>query len=381
MDADDRALLMVGETYNTADVYYVTRHLFPDPVIYLDRGDGHALIACGDFEVEGARAHGKAARVRGFHDYGGDALRGVMPDHERLAELALRVLRDEGVSQAVTTDDMPLSLADYLRANGIDLVCQPVLLKGPRELKDAVELAAIERAQRATERAMQAATGLIADAHAGHDGLLYHGSLPVTSERLRAVIDASLLEDNCSTDGTITAAGPDSAQPHNVGHGPIYAGRPIVIDIFPRHKEHRYYADMTRTVSKGTPDHEITRMYHVTREALDLALGSIRPGVTGKAVFEAVCRFYEDHGYATFLRDDCFPAEGFIHGLGHGVGLDVHEGPQLGRAENELREGEIITVEPGLYKAGLGGVRIEDMVVVTPDGCRNLTDFAKTLAL
>jgi Xaa-Pro aminopeptidase len=154
-----------------------------------------------------------------------------------------------------------------------------------------------------------------------------------------------------------------------------------VIDLFPRNKEYRYYADMTRTLSKGTPHHEITRMYHVTRDALDLALGMIRPGVTGKAVFEAVCRFYEEHGYATFLREGRYPETGFIHGLGHGVGLDVHEGPQLGRAENVLREGEVITVEPGLYRPDLGGVRIEDMVVVTADGCRNLTDFPKTLAL
>lgn len=228
---------------------------------------------------------------------------------------------------------------------------------------------------------MQAAVDLIAGAHAGHDGLLYERDRPVTAERLRAVVDASLLEDNCSADGTITAAGPDSAQPHNVGHGPIHAGRPIVVDIFPRHKERRYFADMTRTVCKGTPEHEITRMYHVTRDALDLALSLIRPGVTGKAVFEAVCRLYEEHGYATFLRDNQFPEEGFIHSLGHGVGLDVHEGPQLGLAENILRVDEVITVEPGLYKPGLGGVRIEDMVVVTADGCRNLTDFPKTLAL
>ncbi len=381
MDDDNRALLLVGESFNTADVYYVTRHLFPDAVIYLDKGDGDALVACGDFEVEGAVGHGKAARVRGYRAYGGDELRGTMPDHERLAELTLRVLRDEGVSRAVTTDDMPLSIADYLRSHGVDLTCRPDLLAGPRELKDGAELAAIESAQRAAERAMQAAVDLIAAAHAGHDGLLYYRNLPLTSERLRAAIDASLLEDNCSGDGTITASGPDSAQPHNVGHGPIHAGRPIVIDLFPRNKEYRYYADMTRTVSKGTPDHEITRMYHVTRDALDLALGMIRPGITGKAVFEAVCRFYEEHGYATFLREGHYPEAGFIHGLGHGVGLDVHEGPQLGRAENALREGEVITVEPGLYRPDLGGVRIEDMVVVTADGCRNLTAFPKTLAL
>src|SRR5438477_638248 len=189
MYPDGRALLMVGETYNTADVYYVTRYLFPDPAIYLDKGDGDSLIA---------------------------------------------------------------------------------------------------------------------GSLVGDDGLLYTGDLPVTSERLRAAIDASLLEDNCSGEGTITAWGPDSAQPHNRGQGPIRAGQPIVVDIFPRHNEYRYHADMTRTFSKGAPDPEVARMYEVTNAALDLALGLIRPGTTGRAVFEAVCRRYEDHGYATYLRNNSF---------------------------------------------------------------------------
>ena len=319
--------------------------------------------------------------MRGFHDYGADDLPRDMPDHERLAELTLRVLRAENVNRAVTTDAIPLSVADHVRADGVDLICQPDLLKARRERKEPAELAAIESAQRAAERAMQAAADLIAGSLVGNDGRLYTGDVPVTSERLRTAIDASLLEDNCSGEGTITAWGPDSAQPHNRGHGPIRAGQPIVVDIFPRHNEYRYHADMTRTFSKGAPDPAVARMYELTNAALDLALGLIRPGTTGRAVFEAVCRHYEDHGYATYLRNNRFPEAGFIHSLGHGVGLSVHEGPRLGRPENVLREGEIITVEPGLYVPGLGGVRIEDLVVVTADGCRNLTVFPKTLVL
>jgi len=151
MYLDGRALLMVSETYNTADVYYATRYLFPDPAIYVDKGDGDSLIACTDFEREGAK-RGKAARVRGFHDYGADDLPRDMPDHERLAELTLRVLRAENVTRAVTTDDIPLSVADHVRAHGVDLICQPDLLKARRELKEPAELAAIESAQRAAER-------------------------------------------------------------------------------------------------------------------------------------------------------------------------------------------------------------------------------------
>lgn len=378
---DDRALLMVGESTHAADLYYKTRYLVGDPAVFLDTGDDNTLLVLTDFERETAAASGKTTRVHGYKDYGSDELAPGMPAHERTAELALRIVRGERVTRAITNDVMPLFVADYLRANGIDLICDPALLRAPRELKDATEVMAIESAQRATERAMQAAANVIADAHVGHDGLLYDGQVVVTSERLRAVIEASLLEDNCRGEGTITASGAAGAEPHNRGRGPIHAGQPIVIDIFPLHNDLRYYADMTRTISKGTPNHEIVRMYNLTKEALDLALGLIRPGTTGRAVWEAVCRFYEDHGYATFLREAKTPDAGFIHGLGHGVGLEIHEGPQLSRGENVLRENEIITVEPGLYVPGLGGVRIEDLVVVTADGCRNLTVFPKTLVL
>ena len=377
----DRALLMVGETYYTADLYYATRYLFPDPVIYIDKGDGDSLIACGDFEREGAATHSKAVRVRGFQDYGAAELPDELHPHQRLAELALRALRDEGVACAVTTDSIPLSVADHLRAHGIDLLCQPELLRNTRERKDPRELSAIEAAQHATAEAMGLAIELIGGATVGEDDILYTGVLPLTSERLRAAIDASLQERGCGGEGTITASGLDSAQPHNHGHGTIRAGQPVVIDIFPRHKTLRYYADMTRTVCKGAPSAEIARMYDATHDALQYALGLLRPGATGQTVFEEVCRFYEGRGYPTYLREGKFPAEGFVHSLGHGVGLEVHEGPGLGRRPDQLEEGQVITVEPGLYMPGLGGVRIEDMVVLTADGCRNLTNYPAELVV
>lgn len=380
MYPESRALLLVSESYNTADMYYATHFLFPDPAILVDPGDGNSLIVCTDFERDVAARQSKAARVRGFRDYGSDELVDK-PDYEWGAELTLRVLRREDITRAVTTNDLPLYIADYLRANGVDLICHPHLLRDARERKDAAEVAAIEIAQRATERAMRAAVQVVAEATIGAEGILEHDGRPVTSERLRAAIDASLLEDGCSADGTITASGPDSAEPHNCGAGPVRAGQPIVIDIFPRHQEHRYFADMTRTICKGHPSDEIARMYDTTNQALDLALGLIRPGVTGKSVYDAVCRFYEDHGYQTYLRDGKMPENGLTHSLGHGIGLEVHEGPHLSRKENELRAGEVITVEPGLYFKGLGGVRIEDAVVVTDDGCRNLTDFEKVLVV
>jgi Xaa-Pro aminopeptidase len=380
MYPENRALLLVSESYNTADMYYATRFLFPDPAILVDPGNGNSLIVCTDFERDVAARESKAARVHGFRNYGSEELIDK-PDYEWSAEMTLRVLSREGITQAVTTSNLPLYTADYLRANGVDLICHPHLLHDLRERKDVTEVAAIEVAQRATERAMRAAVQLVAASTVGAGGVLEHDGQPLTAERLRAAIDASLMEDGCSGDGTITASGPDSAEPHNRGAGPIRAGQPIVIDIFPRHQQLRYFADMTRTICKGEPDDQIARMYDLTNQALDLALGLIKPGVIGKSVHDAVCRFYEDHGYQTYLRDGKTPENGLTHSLGHGIGLEVHEGPHLGRKENELHVSEVITVEPGLYFKGLGGVRIEDAVVVTEDGCRNLTNFEKVLVL
>jgi Xaa-Pro aminopeptidase len=151
------------------------------------------------------------------------------------------------------------------------------------------------------------------------------------------------------------------------------------MDIFPRHRELRYYADMTRTVSKGDPGPEIRHMYDATARAHELAMSLIRPHAEGKEIYEAVCRLYEEAGYATSLRGGAFPAAGFIHGLGHGVGLEIHERPSLNRTGSTLEAGHVVTVEPGLYDARIGGVRIEDLVLVTEDGCRDLTHADKRL--
>jgi len=381
MHPDDRPLLLIGETYNTADGYYAVRCLFGDPIIFLDKGDADSVLVCSDFERATAATRTRAVRTRGFQDYGVADLPSTLSDAERIAALALNVLRVEGVSRATTTNTMPLSVADFLRVHEVDLTCQPDYFVAGRLVKGLDELSAIESVQHATEKAMAAAVELIARATVGKDSLLYEGGRAVTSERLHAVIDASLLEDGCSSEGAIAAGGPQSAEPHNTGSGAIRAGQPVVIDIFPRHKDLRYFSDMTRTVSKGEPDAEIVRMYDLTRAALDHALSLIKPGVSGHAVFEAVCRLYEENGYPTYLRENKMPTTGFIHGLGHGVGLDIHEGPSLGRRDDVLREGQVITVEPGLYTPGLGGVRLEDIVVVTADGLRNLTAFPRQLVV
>jgi len=196
---------------------------------------------------------------------------------------------------------------------------------------------------------------------------------------VRTAIDTSFLRDNCLEEGTIVAGGVAAAAPHNAGSGPLQPNQAIVLDIFPRHKQLRHYADMTRTVSKGDAGPEVRHMYDATLRAQEIALSMIAPGVNGREVYEAVCRHFEDAGYATSLRTGEYPASGFIHSLGHGLGLEVHERPSLRPLDETLEAGHVVTVEPGLYDPAIGGVRIEDVAVVTTDGCRNLTHFEKQL--
>ena len=219
----------------------------------------------------------------------------------------------------------------------------------------------------------QAAEDLIAGAEV-REGSLYQEGEPLTSEAVKTEIEVTLLRHGCALDETIVACGADAADPHERGSGPLAANEPIIVDIFPQNKASKYHADMTRTFCRGEPDDTVREWYDLTEEAYRAALDAVEPGVEGEAIHDAACDVYEDAGLPT-LRSDEAAETGFIHSTGHGVGLDVHEGPRIGPGVDVLEPGHVITIEPGLYDPDVGGVRIEDLVVVTEDGSENLTDY------
>ena len=208
-----------------------------------------------------------------------------------------------------------------------------------------------------------------------------------TAERLRAIVESALLERGYASDGAICAPGPQAVDPHQIGTGPLHAGEPIVMDIFPQHKANRYWADMTRTVSKGEPPAEIRKIYEVVMRAQDAGIKALRAGVTGREVHELVEDIIWQAGYDTLRpgqkKDPNDPTpRGFIHSTGHGVGLEIHEAPAIARSGTKpLLAGDVVTIEPGVYDPAIGGVRLEDMLVITEGGARNLTQAPRELVV
>jgi Xaa-Pro aminopeptidase len=263
--------------------------------------------------------------------------------------------------------DFPLELADRLRANGVRLRADAAEFTRRRRTKSPAELAGIRRAQRAADAAMAAGAELLRSG----------GS--VTAEAVRAAMQSVCREMGCTLPSdVIVGPGAQGALGHEPGSGPLPAGTSIIVDIWPRDDESSCYADMTRTFVIGTPPDDVAEWHRITQDALEAVRAAVRPGVTGKALWELSCDVYEAAGHPTQRTKEpgAVLREGFFHGLGHGVGLAVHEDPNLGRGGNaELIPGDVVTLEPGTYRQGYGGVRLEDIVLVTDDGCQTLTSF------
>ncbi|POG54751.1 M24 family metallopeptidase [Haloferax marisrubri] len=352
----------------------------PDPYVTLYTPAGiHLLVSTLEFGR--AKKESRADTVSRLSDYD---YRDKHAEHGAVVGKAKTVaafLADHDVGSLAVPADFPLGTADALRDEGVAVEAETDdVLTNIRAVKTDEEVEHVHAAQDANEAAMRAAEGLIRDADVADDGTLTYEGEPLTSERVKEEIEVTLLRHGCALDETIVACGADAADPHDRGSGPLRADEAVIIDIFPRDKETKYNGDMTRTFVKGEPSPEIREWFDLTEEAFEAALDAVEPGATGADVHDAVCDVYEAAGEST-LRADPSAETGFIHSTGHGVGLDVHELPSLSPSGEELRPGHVITIEPGLYDPDIGGVRIEDLVVVTEDGYENLTDYPVELVV
>jgi Xaa-Pro aminopeptidase len=348
----------------------------PDPFLYVERGSERHVVLTS-FEIDRVEAIPGGPTPHAYEEFGyDDLLAQGLPREEVYIRIAINAVKHFGVTEALVPATFPTIFADRLRAEGVTLTPEYDFFYDRRRVKSEIELAGIRRAQRAAEAGMDAARALLRAATPNGSGLEVAGE-PLTSERIKAEIAAVFTARGMTSDEFIVSHGPQSAVGHDMGSGQIAAGEPVVIDLWPRDIETQCYADMTRTYVVGEPSPDIVRYHTLCKEALDRSLDAIRAGVPGQDVFTLVCELFHEAGEPTQLSKA--PGEvlenGFYHGLGHGVGLEVHEAPSLGRAPGKMVAGDVVTVEPGLYRHGYGGVRLEDLVLVREDGAENLTDY------
>jgi len=375
MDAHS-AILIVAASERDANLYYATRFLAPDSFVFLQTSTQKILLM-SDLEIDRAKQQATVDIVLSYSDYG-KKLKEQGTTEPKAADIVKAVLDEFSVTNLIVPTNFGVDLADALRERGVHLSTRREPFYPERAIKSPDEVQHVLDTMRATEAAMGHAVEVI-KATEIHQGQLYYEGEVLTSEFIKKLINVKLMESDCIAQHTIVACGDDACDPHNEGSGPFRAHQPIVMDVFPKSSKTGYYADITRTVVRGTPSDALRRVYDTVLQGQELGLQMVKAGASGKAVHSAIQDLFEHAGYHTGVIDA--RVQGFFHGTGHGVGLEIHEPPRISRLDDTLQPGHVVTVEPGLYYLGIGGVRIEDTVVVTSDGYENLTSFPKQFEL
>jgi Xaa-Pro aminopeptidase len=372
----DDAVLIYADSFRSADMRHAVPLGVPDPFLYAEE-NGSRHVFASSMEATRLRELG-LFEVHVSEELGMDELIATGLDRRELdAQLALRAVESLRLKRASVPADFPVWLADRLRADGVELAVDQDLFDDRRRAKTEAQLAGMRRAQRAAEAAMDACRELLRRAEVRGDELVLDGE-PLTVERVKADLNVVFAAHDTTADEYIVAPGAQGAVGHDMGSGPIRPNTPLVVDIFPRDNASAVYTDMTRTFVVGDVPDDVREWHRLCKEALDAAVAEIRAGVEASAVFDLTCDIFEAAGELTQRTKN--PGEslsdGFFHGLGHGVGLEVHEEPGMGQLANKtLVAGDVVTVEPGLYRAGYGGVRLEDIVLVTESGAEILTNY------
>jgi Xaa-Pro aminopeptidase len=349
-----------------ADMRYLTHFTTSDPFVFFKKPGSRGVIIVSQMEI--GRAEREAAAAVMTRTQAG--LPDILKTEQDPYRATAKMIAGQVGKKILVPPDFPVALANTLNEYCTVLV-DTGTVRSMRAKKRKDEIQALRNVQKATEKAMGLAVSLIKRASV-KKGILFIDKRPLTAEYIKFSMHTLLLQYGCAAVDTIVSCGGETAIPHMTGTGPLSSGEPIVIDLFPVSEKSGYYADMTRTVVKGEPSPEILEMYTVLHEAKRIGISMVKAGVSGADVHQSVVDFFKDHGYESNSR-------GFIHNLGHGVGLQVHELPTVGPAGKELVSGNVITIEPGLYYPGVGGVRLEDIGVVTKTGFENFTRFPEEL--
>jgi Xaa-Pro aminopeptidase len=367
---------MLADSERDADMLYAVGMLAPDPFLYFNIR-GKPLLVLSDLEIGRARRYAPHCRIQSLNQIT-NRLRRNGVETPDWADVIGFVLRQKGIRRVLVPDHFPLALARNLSHRNIKLRIKPGLFFPERQLKTAEEVKKISAALMMAEVGLSEAIQTLKNAKIGKNRRLLFHNVPLTSEKLRSIIDTAVLQAGGLARRTIVAGGRQACDLHECGSGPLRAHEPIIIDIFPRSQKTGYYGDISRTVVKGRASEAVRRLFHAVARAQDLAFRKIKAGVKCSEAHTAVHEFFDREGYPTRRRNG--HVEGFFHGTGHGVGLEIQEAPRIGpNSPDLLHAGQVVSIEPGLYYPELGGVRLEDVAHLSAQRTRNLTKFEKVL--
>ena len=368
--------LMIAASEADANLFWATRFLAPDPIIFLEHKKKRYLVL-NDLEVDRGKKEAQVDRVLSYSEIE-KKLGKKTGQRASISDVIAALLHSLRIRQVTVPAGFPLALAMQLQKKKFKVLPKGDPFYEERVLKTQAEKAAIRQSLRYTSEAIQSAYQALRETKIKKNRLYYRGAV-LTSERLRGIINLHLMSRNCLGKHTIVAGGEQAVDPHCEGHGPLKPHQAIVMDVFPKSMDTQYYADMTRTVVKGHASEALRKMWNAVKQAQENAMKKIRAGVNGKAIHEEIHRRFEELGYKTGRVKGRM--QGFFHGTGHGLGLDIHEAPRVSKISEILKAGTVVTVEPGLYYSGIGGVRIEDVVYVQKNGCEVLSKCPKILEI
>jgi Xaa-Pro aminopeptidase len=370
----DQALLMVSASEGDSNMLYAAGFFVPDPFIFF-RHKKTSYVVMSDLEIDRAKRQARADRVLSLSSYQRKLRKlGKAPSFIEILDL---LFRERGIRSLIVPANFSALVADQLRAKGFSVQIKRDPFFAEREIKNNGEVRQIAESLRVAVLGLKAGIRTLKRTKFGRDGYLYLNGTKLTSETLKTAVNTTIMAQGWLPSHTIISSGNQCVDPHHEGTGPIKANTSIIFDIFPRSQKNGYFGDLSRTVVRGRASERLKKIYATVQDGQKIGFDLIRDGVNGKEVHEKILDLFAARGFRTGKINGRM--QGFFHGTGHGLGLDIHEAPRIAPVDATLKSGHVVTVEPGLYYLGVGGVRLEDVVLVQPDGNRNLTECRQFL--
>ena len=372
----DQALLMVSASEGDANMLYATGIFVPDPFIFFEHKNAKYVVM-SDLEIDRAKKQARVNRVLSLSLYQRRLRKlGKAPTTVDVLDL---IFRERGIRSLIVPANFPALLSDQLRAKGFSVQIKRDPFFAEREIKNDREVRQITESLRVARLGLEAGIRMLKRAKIGRDGYLYIGGAKVTSEMLKTAVNTTMMAQGWVPSHTIISSGNQCVDPHHEGTGPVKAHTSVIFDIFPRSQKSGYFGDLSRTVVRGRASERLKKIYATVQEGQQIGFDLVRDGVNGKEIHDKILSLFAARGFPT--GKIAGRMQGFFHGTGHGLGLDIHEPPRIAPVDATLKSGHVVTVEPGLYYLGVGGVRLEDVVLVKPSGNRNLTDCPQFLEI